>query len=776
MRKCFKHAWMLGAIVVSPAYAFHCAPIESDTIKNYAIDEVIITSSAKETNDLKVLPGAVSILTPQQIANRQIEALKDISSFVPNLYMPDYGAKLTSAIYIRGIGARSSGQSVGLYVDNAPYLDKSTFDFELTDIQRIEVLRGPQGTLYGRNAMGGIINIYTLSPFDFQGKKLSVSAGSYGQYKVKASHYAQLSSKIGFTAAAYYEHNDGFFTNAYDGKKLDKSDNVGGRFKIEGRFNSHFQASYSFSADYVDEGGFPYGRFTGSGNTNHRQIDPVCINDSSTYRRTMISQNLSLSYRTDRLLFMSTTGYQYLNDDMKMDQDFSPKSIFTLNQKQRQHAVSQEFSLCNQDSGNYQWSFGLHGFYNDLHTDGPVTFKEEGIQEVLQPTFDQLKKHNPKMPYLKIIDKQLYIPGSFDTPSYGVALFHQSTYNDLLIPGLSVTAGVRLDYEKQKMHYQSEAKMNLGIAFKAEGPYMPIDKLMPNAIPTSTIDERIAQDFWQVLPKVSIKYACTPTTFTYLSVSKGYKTGGYNVQMSADVMQSQMKYDMMKSFQAMIPMPLPEPTPIEEVAAFKPEQSWNYEIGVRSELKEGQLAAELTGFYMDIQDLQLTQFVSSGSGRILTNAGKAKSYGLEGSLRWRISHDWTADANYGFTKASFRDYDNGKQDFAGKASPYTPRHTLNVGVHYTHLFSGGWIDQVTASAQCSGAGKIYWTEVNDTYQRFYSTLNAKVGVRKGAVNVNLWSRNLTNTRYAAFYFESFGNPFVQLGKPFQIGAEVSLAF
>ena len=380
------------------------------------------------------------------------------------------------------------------------------------------------------------------------------------------------------------------------------------------------------------------------------------------------------------------------------------------------------------------------------------------------------------MPYLKIIDKQLYIPGSFDTPSYGVALFHQSTYNDLLIPGLSVTAGVRLDYEKQKMHYESEAKMNLGIAFKAEGPYMPIDKLMPNAIPTSTIDERVAQDFWQVLPKVSLKYACTPTTFTYLSVAKGYKTGGYNVQMSADVMQSQMKYDMMKSFQAMIPMPLPEPTPIEEVAAFKPEQSWNYEIGVRSELKEGQLAAELTGFYMDIQDLQLTQFVSSGSGRILTNAGKAKSYGLEGSLRWRISHDWTADANYGFTKASFRDYDNGKQDFAGKAIPYTPRHTLNVGVHYTHLFSGGWIDQVTASAQCSGAGKIYWTEANDTYQRFYSTLNAKVGVRKGAVNVNLWSRNLTNTRYAAFYFESFGNPFVQLGKPFQIGAEVSLAF
>ena len=117
--------------------------------------EVIVTSSTKETNNLRTLPGSVSILSPQMISGRQIDALKDISSFVPNLYMPDYGAELTSASYIRGIGARSSGQSVGLYVDNVPYLDKSTFDFELTDIQRIEVLRGPQGTLYGRNAIGG---------------------------------------------------------------------------------------------------------------------------------------------------------------------------------------------------------------------------------------------------------------------------------------------------------------------------------------------------------------------------------------------------------------------------------------------------------------------------------------------------------------------------------------------------------------------------------------------------------------------------------------------
>ena len=138
--------------------------------------------------------------------------------------------------------------------------------------------------------------------------------------------------------------------------------------------------------------------------------------------------------------------------------------------------------------------------------------------------------------------------------------------------------------------------------------------------------------------------------------------------MSADVMQSQMQYDMMSAFKDMMPIEVKEPTPIEEVASYKPEKSWNYEIGIRSELLFQRLSAELTGFYMDIQDVQLTKFVNSGNGRILTNAGKAKSYGIEASLRARIIDGLTADVNYGFTHATFRDYNNGKEDFTSNLS------------------------------------------------------------------------------------------------------------
>lgn len=737
-----------------------------DTIRTYHIEEVVLTSSTKETNDLRELPGSVTVLSPQQIIGRQIDALKDISSFVPNLYIPDYGAKLTSAIYIRGIGTRSSGQSVGMYVDNVPYLDKSTFDFELTDIQRIEVLRGPQGTLYGRNAMGGIVNIYTISPFDFQGKKLSVSAGGHGQVKVKASHYGKINDRFGFTGGVYYGRSGGFFTNEYTGEKADDEQSAGGRIRLEGCFGPDLRMAYTLSADYSDQGAFPYGlRDAASG-----AVAPVNFNDPSSYKRTMVANSFLLEYKTGRFMLSSTTGYQYLDDDMRMDQDFSPKPVFTLNQKQKQHAFSEEVALKSDSPRDYQWSLGLYGFYNGLDTDGPVTFKEDGIREVLQPVFDKIKEDagNPRMPALKITDKELLVPGAFDTPSFGLALFHQSTYNGLFAEGLSVTAGIRLDYEKQKLGYAGEAKMHMAAVFGETE--MPLDSYYGATV----MDVHASQDFCEFLPKLSVKYECAPSAYTYVSVAKGYKAGGYNVQMSADVMQARMKYDMMSAFSSMIPVVPEEPAPVEEVAAYQPEKSWCYEWGFRGETLGNRLAVELTAFWMDIRDLQITKFVDSGNGRMLANAGKARSYGVELSARALPADGLTARLEYGYTHAAFRDYDNGKVSFKGKRVPYTPRHTMSLDLQYLKGLHGKWLDQVYLSAQLNGAGKIFWTEQNDIGQDFYLTLNARAGVRKGPVNVSLWTKNLTDTAYSAFYFESLGNPFIQLGKPFQAGIEVSL--
>lgn len=776
--------YYLHALAICSLFSMQTVKAElehgNDTIKSYNFDEVVITSSTKETNDLRLFPGAVSILSPQAIGARQISSLKDISSSVPNLYMPDYGSKMTSAIYIRGIGARSSGQSIGMYVDNVPLLDKSVFDFELSDIQRIEVLRGPQGTLYGRNAMGGIINIYTLSPLEYQGTKLSVSGGNYGTFQAKASHYAKLSNTVGLSVGGYYDRNDGFFINTFENKntRADREQSAGGRLKLDWQILPRLKAQYAFNFDYTDQGAFPYGRY----NKETGIVEPISINDPSSYLRRMLNNSLFLEYTTDRFILTSTTGYQYLKDDMKMDQDYSPKSIFTLNQKQKQKAWSEEIAIRSNTMSNYQWSFGVYGFYNSLNTDGPVTFKKDGIQEILQDAFDQLKNENPKMPTLTVMGKndQIYFPGNFDTPTYGLALFHQSTYNNLFTDGLSITAGIRLDYERARLKYNSSVEdMNMNVKMDPVRPGMPpIDMTLPM---NARLEGKESQEFSQVLPKVSLRYQCTPATFTYASIAKGYKTGGYNVQMFGDLVQAQAKYDLMKKF---MPDAAEEPLPVSQAAAFKPEHSWNYEAGVRSELIKGRLHTELTVFYMDIRDIQLTQFVNSGSGRMITNAGKARSFGTEVSLRARLTDELTADLNYGFTRATFGEYlfdekvgsEIVQTNCKGNYVPYTPRHTFSVGAQYNKLFSNQWIDQFIAAAQFNAAGTIYWTEKNDISQPFYGILNAKVGIRKGIVRLDAWARNITDTDYQAFYFESFQTPYIQKGKPFQVGADITVTF
>ena len=147
--------FITSCLLATATFAEDINTLPKDTTKVIDIEEVVVIASPKETGKLKALPAAVSLLSQKDMQANQINSLKNVSSLVPNFFMPDYGSRLTSAIYIRGIGSRINTPAVGLYVDNIPYIDKSAFDFNFYDIERIDILRGPQGTLYGRNTMGG---------------------------------------------------------------------------------------------------------------------------------------------------------------------------------------------------------------------------------------------------------------------------------------------------------------------------------------------------------------------------------------------------------------------------------------------------------------------------------------------------------------------------------------------------------------------------------------------------------------------------------------------
>ena len=167
-----------------------------DSLKVVDIEEVVVIATPKENRKLRELPAATTVLSQKDMQANQVNSVKRLSGLIPNIFIPEYGSKLTTSIYIRGIGSRINTPAIGLYVDNIPYIDKSAFDFNYSDIERIDVLRGPQGTLYGRNTMGGLIKVHTKSPFTYQGTDIRMGAATYNDYNVSLTHYIRHERRV----------------------------------------------------------------------------------------------------------------------------------------------------------------------------------------------------------------------------------------------------------------------------------------------------------------------------------------------------------------------------------------------------------------------------------------------------------------------------------------------------------------------------------------------------------------------------------------------------
>ena len=152
--------------------------IFADSSRVFDIEEVVVVSQPKESFRLRMQPLSSTSFSQQQLTGLGVQDLRELSAYIPSFTMPNYGSRLTSSIYVRGIGSRVNSPAVGIYVDGMPIQNKSAFNFHMYDIDRVDVLRGPQGTLYGMNTEGGLIRMYTKNPFDVQGTDVKISLGS----------------------------------------------------------------------------------------------------------------------------------------------------------------------------------------------------------------------------------------------------------------------------------------------------------------------------------------------------------------------------------------------------------------------------------------------------------------------------------------------------------------------------------------------------------------------------------------------------------------------
>ncbi len=689
------------------------------------------------------LATAATVLGRQEIEQQGVVTVRNVSDMVPNFFLPDYGSRMTSTIYVRGLGARIDQPSVGLNIDNVPVMCKENYDFDIADIARVEMLRGPQSTLYGRNTMGGLINIYTLSPMQWQGTRFIAEMASHMSLKLGASHYARLNDKLGISGGIYYTSTQGEYTNEYNGKKCDWERQGLARLKLVWQPSSSLTVSNTLSASLSRQGGYPY---------EWVETGRIAYNDTCFYRRTSVMDGLTVSKHFEHWTLSSITSYQYINDNMTLDQDFTPLPYFTLTQARREHALTQDVVARSDDSRAYKWLAGAFGFYRRYHMDAPVTFKDTGIKLLIEDHINELN------PYYPVVWNELSfeLGSEFTNPSWGAAIYHQSSYD---WKRFTFTVGLRLDYEHSKLNYHSETHTGYQVIETATGAVYQDNNI--------DIDDggSLSKHFVQLLPKFSLTYHL-PTAWQgsiYASVSKGYKAGGFNTQMFSDVLQQRL----------MGILGIGAAYDINHIVGYRPEVAWNYELGGHFESNNRRVRADAALFYIDCHDRQMTIFPDgTTTGRIMTNAGKTRSLGAEASLSVDFNDNCGMNLSYGYCDARFVRYNDGKADYRDKHVPYCPQHTLWAQAFYTYNINNGsdWAQSITLDANVKGTGAIYWNEANTQRQPFYALLGASLTLAGKHYSLQLWGRNLTGTSYHTFYFVSISHEFLQRGRSRMLGA------
>ena len=713
-------------------------PEQADSV---LLDEISIVASIKMPGSDDKGAYSATTVSRAELENRHVNSVKELTAIAPNFYQPDYGSRMTSSIYVRGFGSRIDQPVVGMNIDERPVMNKNGYDFDLFDIDRVQIVRGAQGVLYGRNSSGGAINVYTLSPLHFQGKRLTFEYGNGNHLRLKASHYAAPSKNLGWSSSIFYSHSDGFFMNRERGENCDGGDNVAVRLRGQWVSPENWSIDNTFTAGYTDEGGWAYRQYSAG------VLAPVAYGDPCSYRRFTVGDGLVVKCLFEEFTLSSTTGYQYVNDRMRIDNDFTAADYFSMGQYQSEHSFTQEFVARSNDGGAFSWQAGLFGFWKRNVMSAPVTFKQYGIDNLILKNANEYYYHllgaNRE---LSLRDGSFTIDDDFIIPAYGAATYLQLGYG---LAGFEFTVGLRLDYERSVMDYDSRSL----VYYKT---YRDINDY--NALPVELSGSK-SMDALELLPSFSLSYSKEWGT-VYASARKGFKAGGFNTQLFSDLLQSKMTGALIGRVQE---------TDVSSTV-YRPETNWTFELGTHlSPMCSGALKVSAALFYIDCRNQQLTVFPKGMStGRMMSNAGESFSCGAEASVAYRVG-DFTLNAAYGYTHAEFRKYISGDSDYSGNILPYAPRETMSANVEYRLPVSKRFANYVLLNVGWHGIGRIYWNEENTLSQPFYGLWSASLSWEKGMWGASVWGKNLLGEEYDTFYFRSIGNDFFAQGKPLQFG-------
>ncbi len=670
MKKHFCKAVALLAIAMLTDSTAYGESVEDHEIQDIMqLGSMTVTAQKKEENVQKV-PISIDVFSETEMEDARILDTSDLVRFSPNVSMLQQAFE--HMVVIRGISSFRGNiySPAGFYVDDVNYPLHYCQNIDFFDLERVEILKGPQGTLYGRNTESGVVNIITRQPGNQLRAKVLAEYGNYNSFRSIANVSGPVvDDRLYLGGAFFYRSSDGYMENVSNGndRAADLS-HLAGRFTLRWTPSDLWDISLMADIMNADDHGAESRFLSGPYKTDPHKVRK----DTDAYlKQNWNSQTLRVKYDGDAFQILSVSGLLYQDLDKVNDIDMwdNPKNKMINPTYMEVRQYSQEFRISS-EAGPVEWLAGLYGFIEESH----FNYKNEIISK-----------------------NMIYMNPITDIDSKGCAAFGQGTYT--FFDRFHLTAGLRLDHEEK------EGELNDPVKKKAYSKDL---------------------SFNEVLPKFSFSYDVSRDVMAYASASKGYLTGGYNWGM----------------------------TGTRETFSYDPEYTWNYETGIKSTWLNNKLTANLSVFYISIDDKQVSELHPTMATVTITNAAKAHSQGFELELQARPFMGLDLSAGFGFNESKFDQFmanvwnDAGtgltQKNYEGNYLPYAPKYTYNISAQYLHP-SG-----VFARADLLGKGPFYGDAANKAEQKAYEIVNLQLGYEWKCLDLVLWSENVFDQQYCTF--------------------------
>lgn len=684
-----------------------------------ATGEILVTARKREETASKI-PEAIAVLGGAAIESRGITSLAGVPALVPSLSFNQFQDAATVYMSIRGVNSVRTGEPpVAMVVDGVQINDPSQINQSLNDIARIEILKGPQGSLYGRNAIGGAINIVTRDPGNaFEGLVRATYKNGNDRIVEAAVSGPIIDDKLLFRIGGSMRDFDGVLKNAYLNRNVGASrdDSIFGKliYKATDRLKFDLKASHFYS-NYDSY----YYKLAGIGQTNNEQNYQILNSQLNPSKRQFDDISLKATYDLGGITLTSISGYSYSNQYRMGDLDFTPAKGLEVGQRFLNHALSEELRLASDGDGRLKWVIGA--FYlqkrqrlTDSTYAGPAILGSGvNLPVDLDASFDQFFN----LPQLATTF--LYKRTDFRYRNTAYAAFGQADYS--LSPTLTLTTGLRYDIEHR-------------VALN------PTPTILFNApvAPSADVAPQRSVAFHALQPKLTLSYEPSPRQLIYGAISRGFRSGGFNNTLRP------------------------------QFATYKPESLWNFEVGAKGRLLDGLARYEVSAFYMDYKNKQDFFFNANDVTQNIFNLDHSRIYGAEANLSIKPVPRLTLDAGIGLlstkilsvNSALLHDIDPDPSHTAvGHAFSYVYHATINVSAQYHLPISAD--TSADLGLDYSHKARNFWWYSNLERQKPLDLVNARIALNWKSFEIRAFAENLFNLSYVSSHDPSYAFGFAQ---------------